>query len=130
VKDADEVLFLKSSDNYPVKFKRGKLMLPAAIVDFGEKPNEVAKRILGEQLSGAELLKPKFLTMQSYLGAHWDIVFVFEAQLEGKQKEDLKPKDPFIHTSFQKLESLPRLEIADDHLEVIDAFLKEEKDEK
>ncbi|MDA4112314.1 MAG: hypothetical protein OK439_07210, partial [Thaumarchaeota archaeon] len=82
------------------------------------------KRILGEQLNNSEYLEPTFLSMQSYLGAHWDIVFVFECHLvEGKPA--LTGKEPFVGTSFLKLSALPRHEIAEDHLEVLDE-LKEE----
>ncbi|MDA4111820.1 MAG: hypothetical protein OK439_04735, partial [Thaumarchaeota archaeon] len=83
--DSDSVLFLKAGDKFPVSFKRGKWLIPAAILDFGESPKKFGKRILGEQLNNSEYLEPTFLSMQSYLGAHWDIVFVFECHLvEGK----------------------------------------------
>jgi|SRR5271165_6574948 len=122
--DKDSVLFVKAGPKFPVSFKRGKWLLPAAILDFGEKPKEVVKRVLSEQLENAEYLDPKFLSMQSYLGAHWDIVFIFEAILE-EDKPVPAPKAAFTGTAFHNLNSLPRSEIADDHLEVLDELKKE-----
>jgi len=122
--DKDSVLFVKAGPQFPVSFKRGKWLLPAAILDFGEKPKEVAKRVLTEQLDNAEYLEPKFLSMQSYFGAHWDIVFIFESQLEtGKPMPTAKSS--FTGASFHNLNSLPRQEIAEDHLEVLDELKKE-----
>src|SRR5580700_8274748 len=80
--DRDSILFVKAGPKFPVSFKRGKWLLPAAILDFGENPRVVAKRILNEQLEGVEYLDPKFLSLQSYYGAHWDLVFIFESQIE------------------------------------------------
>src|SRR5579862_5871949 len=117
--DKDSVLFVKAGPKFPVSFKRGKWLLPAAILDFGEKPKAVAKRVLTEQLDKVEYLDPKFLSMQSYLGAHWDIVFIFESQLE-EGKPMPAAKGVFTGVSFHNLNSLPRNEIADDHLEVLD----------
>ncbi len=124
VKDANSVLFVKAGPKFPVSFKRGKWLLPAAILDFGEKPKDVAKRVVVEQLANVEYLVPAYLSMQSYLGAHWDIVFIFDSQLD-----ELKPaptaKEPFVGVTFHNLDSLPRHEIAEDHLEVLDELKKE-----
>jgi len=122
--DKDSLLFVKAGPKFPVSFKRGKWLLPAAILDFGEKPKEVAKRVLTEQLDNAEYLDPKFLSMQSYFGAHWDIVFIFESQLE-KGKPIPTAKGTLAEVSFHNLDSLPRQEIAEDHLEVLDELKKE-----
>lgn len=125
-KDAgdDSVLFLKAGPNYPVSFKRGKWLLPAAIIDFGEKPKDVVKRVLGEQLANVDYLTPVYVSMQSYLGAHWDIVFVFEARLDQTKPRPMT-KGPFVDVAFHRLDSLPREEIAEDHLEVLDEYLRE-----
>jgi NUDIX domain len=120
----DSVLFLKAGPQYPVSFKRGKWLLPAAIIDFGEKPKDMAKRILNEQLTNVEYLTPVYLSMQSYLGAHWDIVFLFEAKLD-ESKPIPSVKGPFVGVSFHRPESLPRDEVAEDHLEVLDELLRE-----
>ena len=121
--DRDSVLFVKGGPKFPVSFKRGKWLLPAAILDFGEKPKDVAKRILNEQLGNVEYLNPTFLSMQSYLGAHWDIVFIFESHL-GEGKPIPTAKEPFVGVMFYNLNSLPRHEIAEDHLEVLDELKK------
>src|SRR2546422_10384238 len=70
--ESDSVLFLKAGEKFPVSFKRGKWLLPAAILDYGESPKQFAKRMLGEQLNNADYLNPTFLSMQSFLWAHWD----------------------------------------------------------
>jgi len=62
--------------------------------------------------------------MQSYFGAHWDIVFIFESRLE-EGRPLPSTKAPFVGASFHNLNSLPRNEIAEDHLEVLDELKKE-----
>ena len=52
------------------------MALPAAILDFGESPKKFAMQVLEEQLNNANYSEPTFLSLQSYYGAHWDIVFV------------------------------------------------------
>jgi len=122
--DSDSVLFLKAGDKFPVSFKRGKWLLPAAILDFGGSPKKFANQVIREQLDNAEVSEPNFLSLQSYYGAHWDIVFVLENHLlDGKPMPTARP--PFSAVTFFKLSNLPRNEIADDHLEVLDE-LKEE----
>jgi len=122
--DSDSVLFLKAGEKFPLSFKRGKWLLPAAILDYGESPKQFAKKLLVEQLDNVDYLDPTFLSMQSYLGAHWDIVFVFECHL-GEGKPAPTAKEPFIGISFHKLSALPKHEIAEDHLEVLDELKKE-----
>lgn len=122
--ERDSVLFVKAGPKFAVSFKRGKWLLPAAIMDFGEKPKDVAKRILNEQLVNVENLTPTYLSMQSYFGAHWDIVFVFESQLDGS-KPLPGAKEPFEGVAFHDLKSLPRSEISEDHLEVLDELQRE-----
>jgi hypothetical protein len=124
IKDPNSVLFVKAGPKFPVSFKREKWLLPAAIMDFGEKPREVAKRVLDEQMTNVDYLVPNYLSMQSYFGAHWDIVFIFESMLDGS-KITPAPKEPFIGVTFHDLDSLPKHEIAEDHLEVLEE-LKEE----
>jgi hypothetical protein len=120
----DSIAFLNAGPNYVVPFKRGKLLLPATILNFGESPKKVAARLLGEQISGAENMKVEFVSMQSYFGAHWDIVFVFEAKLDNDRP--LSPKHPFTELKFYKMSSLPRELIAQDHVEVLDEMQKEQ----
>lgn len=114
-----KILLLKAGSNHPLEFRKGKLLLPASMLGYGEHPLESAKRILEEQLENAENLELKFLEMQSYLGAHWDLCFVYEAiDKEGK----IKTLAPFESATFHDRRSLPRKEIANDHLELIDSL--------
>src|SRR5438552_12586435 len=90
--ESDSVLFLRAGDKFPVSFKRGKWLLPAAILDFGESPKKFAAQVLREQLDNAEFSEPSFLSLQSYYGAHWDIVFVLECHLlEGRPLLTARP---------------------------------------
>lgn len=123
-KENNSLIFVKAGPKFPVSFKRGKWLLPAAIMDFGEVPKNVAKRVVSEQLTNTDYLVPNYLSMQSYLGAHWDIVFIFESMLD-ESNPSPAAKDPFVGVSFFNLDSLPRQEIAEDHLEVLDEFKKE-----
>lgn len=59
--DSDSVLFLKAGDKFPVSFKRGKWLLPAAILDFGGSPKKFANQVIREQLDNAEVSEPNFL---------------------------------------------------------------------
>jgi hypothetical protein len=124
----DSVVFLKAGPKYPVEFKRGKLLLPATVLDFGESPRGVASKLLGEQMNGAENLKVDYVTMQSYLGAHWDIVFVYQTKID--EGRALSPKQPFTELGFYKLSALPREQIAEDHLEVLEELRREQLEEE
>ena len=123
-REPNRVLFVKAGPKFPVSFKRQKWLLPAAIMDFGEKPKDIAKKILNEQLTNIEYLTPNYLSMQSYMGAHWDIVFIFESVLD-ESKGMPAIREPFTEIAFYDLDSLPRKEIAEDHLEVLDELKAE-----
>jgi hypothetical protein len=85
---------------------------------------------LREQLQDSRLLKdPVFLNIRSYFGTHWDIVFSWETWLQDGAQEIL-PKDPFIKAEFHQVGKLPRHEIADDHLEVIDGMLHPSEEDR
>jgi ADP-ribose pyrophosphatase YjhB (NUDIX family) len=118
-----EVLLLRAGDKHPLSFRRGKLVLPATILTFGEQPKAAARRALADQLGAtAGLGELEFLELQSYLGAHWDMVVLFQAKLEAPEAV-VRPNPPFTSASFYDLGSLPRSEIAEDHLEVLDSML-------
>lgn len=98
-------------------------MLPGAILRYGENPREGARRVLRDQLKDSKALHdPEFFSMQSYLGAHWDIVFLFNSR-ENEGAQDPIPKEPYVEAAFYEVKKLPRSEIAEDHLEVIDGAL-------
>ena len=125
---SNQVLFLRASKDYPVSFKRGKLLLPATIVNYGENPRQVAIDLLDKQFSGVTYPKMIFTSMQSYLGAHWDLVVLFQAWFEGEDLQ-IQPREPFVQGGFYDVRTLPRAEIAGDHMEVIDSMLNPLEDE-
>ena len=72
---------------------REKWILPASQLMYGEHPDEAARRILKDQLkTEAEKLSNRGLW--SFLGAHWDLCFVYDVVLRGEPKasteEDVK----------------------------------------
>jgi hypothetical protein len=120
----DSVVLLRAGPNYAIPFKRSKLLLPARILSFGENPRHVAETLVPEQIAGIQKgIKVDFVTLQSYLGAHWDIVFLFETLIDSI--DNLKPNLPFTELGLYKLSNLPTGEIAEDHLEVLDELKKE-----
>ncbi|MDA4136570.1 MAG: hypothetical protein OK449_06210 [Thaumarchaeota archaeon] len=119
-REPDTLLLIKATDAHPLSFRRGKLLLPATMLQFGEKPSRAAERVLSTQLSGAEGLKENFAEMQSYMGSHWDICFVYDFDAKGARSITAKP--PYAEASFYHVGSLPRASIAEDHLEVIDGL--------
>ncbi len=115
----DGILLLRAGTGHPLSFRRGKLVLPSSMLNFGEDPKDGAKRVLRDQVEHSEGFQPRFLEIQSYLGSHWDICFIYECDsLDSK----LDPRQPYIESAFYSLSSLPRIEIAADHLEVIDGL--------
>jgi hypothetical protein len=117
------VLFLKAGDKHPVSFRRGKLLLPSTILIYGEKPRDAARRALAQQLGNPDSLQdPQFLNMQTYYGAHWDIVFLYETSVKDGARE-VSAKEPYVEASFYPVSNLPRSEISEDHLEVLDEML-------
>ena len=118
------ILLLRAGEKHPLSFRRGRLILPSTILDYGEKPREAAKRALEFEFSNSDSLQElQFLNMQTYYGAHWDIVFLFETWVKDGSKE-LFAKEPFVGASFYPVKDLPRKEISEDHLEVLDEMLR------
>lgn len=121
------ILLLRAGDRHPLSFRRGKLLLPASILSYGEQPRAAARRVLREQLGNPERLgDPEFLKLLSYVGPHWDIVILFQVWFD--EGDSIKPKEPFVQGSFYDINALPREEIAHDHLEVIDSMLNPSDD--
>jgi ADP-ribose pyrophosphatase YjhB (NUDIX family) len=92
----------------------GTWCLPASIINFGEDPGAAALRIVREQL-GASATALKLLDLQSYGVKHWDMCFVFHAEIPGVGKlgADLDKADYF------DLAKLPP-ELREDHKEVLE----------
>ena len=95
----------------------GRWALPWAPLLLGDEPEEVAKRIVREQL-GMEKAKMKLLQVQSHIDQHWDIVIVYETKAPGKIR--LGP-DALEAQFFPKLK-LPLPEIDEFHRYVIEAL--------
>jgi hypothetical protein len=114
------ILLAKAGDAHPLSFRRGKLLLPATMLQFGERPPAAAKRALTTELDGAEALEPQFREIQSYMGSHWDLCFIYDA--DGRKAAKLSAKSPYVDASYYRLDTLPRDAIAEDHLEVIDGL--------
>jgi hypothetical protein len=120
------LLLIKATESHPLSFRRGKLLLPATMLQYGEKPGNAAKRALTAQLSGAEGLDHKFAAMQSYMGSHWDIVLLYD--FDASKAGEITAKPPYAEAKFYKMASLPRASMAEDHLEVIDGLISERDD--
>jgi len=114
------ILLVKAGDAHPLSFRRGNLLLPAVILEFGEWPFAAAKRAVTTQLDGAETLEPKFGEIQSYMGSHWDLCFVYN--FDGRKAQKITAKPPYEQASYYRLSALPRDLIAPDHLEVIEGM--------
>ena len=118
------MLLLRAGEKHPLSFRRGKLVLPSTILEYGEKPRDAARRALKQQLANPESLQdPQFLNMQTYYGAHWDIVFLFEAWMVDGANE-ITSKEPYVGANFYSVYALPRKEVSEDHLDVIDELLR------
>jgi len=125
-KEPDSVLLVRATDAHPLSFRRGKLLLPATMLEYGEKPAKAAKRALATQLSGAEGLEQKFVELQSYMSSHWDIVLVFE--FDAGRAGEITARPPYADAAFYKMNSLPRASMSEDHLEVIDGLKSDDED--
>lgn len=117
------ILLLRAGEKHPVSFRRGKLLLPSTILLYGEKPRDAARRALAYQLGNPDSLEdPQFLNMQTYYASHWDIVFLFETWAKDGAGE-VSPKEPYVGAAFYPVNNLPRSEISEDHLEVLDEMM-------
>jgi ADP-ribose pyrophosphatase YjhB (NUDIX family) len=92
----------------------GTWNLPSAVIYYGEDPGAAALRIVKEQL-GATATALKLLDVQSFGDKHWDLCFVFEAEIPsvGKLGGDFDKDDYF------DLSKLPP-ELREGHREVLD----------
>lgn len=117
------ILFLRAGNKHPLSFRRGQLVLPSTMLNYGEKPREAVKRALTQQLENPDSFQdPQFLGMQSYYGAHWDLVFLYGMLMKDGAK-DVVAKEPYIEATFYPMNKLPRDEISEDHVEVLDEMM-------
>ena len=92
----------------------GSWNLPSAVINFGEDPGSAALRIVREQV-GAMPTSLKLLDVQSFGDKHWDLCFLFEAEIPalGKLGGD------FDKAEYFDLAKLPP-ELREGHREVLD----------
>jgi ADP-ribose pyrophosphatase YjhB (NUDIX family) len=67
------------------EFAKGKWLLPASHLKFGEHPDVAARRIVMEQLS-AEANVIKYRGVWGFADLHWDICFVYDVKLDSEPK--------------------------------------------
>jgi ADP-ribose pyrophosphatase YjhB (NUDIX family) len=91
----------------------GKWVIPGALINYGEDPGAAALRIVREQL-GATATALKLLDVQSYGDKHWDMCFLFHADIPGT----VKLSGDFDKADYFDLANLPA-ELRDDHKEVL-----------
>ena len=108
---AGKILLVKRSK--PERWA-GKWLIPGSILLYGEDPTVGAGRTLKEQL-GATATEVKLLGVDSYGDKHWDICFVFHAQIPGIGQAG----QDFEKAEYFDLAELPP-ELRDDHREVIE----------
>jgi ADP-ribose pyrophosphatase YjhB (NUDIX family) len=91
----------------------GKWVIPGALINYGEDPGAAALRIIREQL-GATATVLKLLDVQSYGDKHWDMCFIFNADIPGA----MKLSGDFDKAEYFDLAKLPP-ELREDHKEVL-----------
>jgi ADP-ribose pyrophosphatase YjhB (NUDIX family) len=91
----------------------GKWCIPGAIINYGEDPGAAALRVIREQV-GATATALKLLDVQSYGEKHWDMCFLFHADVPavGKLSADFDKAEYFDPAN------LPA-ELREDHREVL-----------
>ncbi|MGH9920994.1 MAG: NUDIX domain-containing protein [Nitrososphaerales archaeon] len=91
----------------------GKWCIPGAIINYGEDPGAAALRIVREQV-GTAATSLRLLDVQSYGDKHWDMCFLFHADIPevGKLGGD------FDKAEYFDLANLPA-ELREDHREVL-----------
>jgi ADP-ribose pyrophosphatase YjhB (NUDIX family) len=107
--------FFVREEMAPKLVESGKYTLPGSHLAWFESPEDAAKRVLREML-GLELPgnRLKLIDVQSHVSdgtpeqAHWDICFVYQAQLPGRTK--LK-----VPEWFSELEFVPKSKLKPEH---------------
>ena len=78
--------------------------------------------MLKDQLS-IEKPKLKFVGVQSHYSDHWDLCFIYESQTA----KPLKAGAIFDEVKYFPIKKLPLESMAQDHVEVVDAWIKKQK---
>lgn len=92
----------------------GSWSLPGIVINYGEDPGSAALRIVREQL-GVAATSLKLLDVQSFGDKHWDMCFVFHADIPGAGKLGAD----FDKAEYFDLAKLPP-ELRDGHRDVLD----------
>ena len=122
VKKGTTIALLKASNQHYLEFRRGKWLIPSTVLKIPEHPDDCALRVLRDQL-GIEKPKLKFVNVQSHYSDHWDICFIYETQTA----KPLKASNLFDEVKFFPAKKLPQESMAQDHVEVVDAWIKKQK---
>jgi ADP-ribose pyrophosphatase YjhB (NUDIX family) len=122
VKKGTTIALLKASQQHYLEFRRGKWLIPAAVLQVPEHPDDCALRVLKDQLS-IEKPKLKFVNIQSHYSDHWDLCFIYESQTA----KPLKAGKLFDEVKYFPAKKLPQESMAQDHVEVVDAWIKKQK---
>ncbi len=67
------------------EFAKGKWLLPASHLKYGEHPDDAVKRIVKEQLT-AEPKSVKYRGVWGFTEGHWDMCFVYDVKLKNEPK--------------------------------------------
>lgn len=92
----------------------GSWNLPSAVINWGEDPGAAALRIIREQV-GAMPTALKLLDVQSFGDKHWDLCFLFSADIPGVGKLG----GDFDKAEYFDLAKLPP-ELREGHKDVLD----------
>ncbi len=113
------------------EFAKGKWLLPASHLKYGEHPDEAVRRIVKEQLS-SEAKGIKYRGVWGFSEGHWDMCFVYDVKLKNEprpldQADAGKYPEDYFYSSqlFSELKYLRphqvRNEIGRGHDEVLQA---------
>ena len=94
------------------EFAKGKWLLPASHLKYGEHPEDAVRRIVKEQLT-AEAQAIEYRGVWSFADLHWDLCFVYNVKLRNEPKvldeaEASKHPNGYFYSSqlFSNLEYL------------------------
>lgn len=100
----------------PVRWK-DKLLLPAAHMLRREHPDQAAERLIREMLNTSNFtLKLKGIQNHVNQAGHWDLCFVYEANI----KDEIKTPPWFSELRYIKFNELKPDEIGRDHADIIE----------
>lgn len=104
-----------------------KWLIPASHLKYGEHPKDGAKRILKEML-GVSSYGLKFMECQSHLSedGHWDLCFLYEAQL----KEKIETEPWFLELRYRDPVKMSPKDFGRGHEDALRIMLENERRRK